>query len=201
MKLWIAAALICIPVLIHAEGPRPTLDTARALYLKGVEGDRDASRDSLKLFEALQQEHPEDMRILAYLGSVRVLESGRTMALWKRGKLAKEGLEALDKAVAAAPSRVEIRFLRAVSTFHLPGYFDREKQSASDLAQIAATAEKSVTSGELDPRFAAAALYRHGVVLERNGKRADAETAWKAALRTAPGSRSATEAAQHLKKR
>ena len=168
------------------------MQRARVLYLQAVAGDRAAARDGEKLLELLAKESPEHVQIAAYQGSLDVLESGRTMALWKRASLAKRGLEKLDRAVSLAPKAAEVRFLRAVSTFHLPGFFGRDQQCRDDFSFIAQHVS------ELDANFAAAAHYHHGLLLDKDGNHSAARNAWRRSVETAPQSRSAHEAAKKL---
>lgn len=179
-------------LLLLAGNEGADLNKARKLYLEAVAGDRFAAQESEALLNRLTKSEPEDARIRAYLGSLKVLESGRTMALWKRGSLAKSGLEALDRAVSMSPEDAEVRFLRAVSTFHLPGFFHRDKQCLDDLQFVADRAE------QMDRAFAAAAHYHYGLLMDKKGDHAAARTAWKLAVKAAPESRSGTEAARRL---
>jgi hypothetical protein len=79
--------------------------------------------------------------------------------------------------------------------------FRRQEQCASDFAWLASQAERAVAAGALDPRYAAAALYHHGVFQERQGNQIQAIDAWTIAARIAPSSHGGTEAAKRLKTR
>lgn len=177
----------------------PSFERAKQLYLRAVEGDGDAAREASKLFSGLHSQSPGDPLIRAYFGSLQLLESGRTLLPWKRAKLAKEGLNALDGAVMLAPEGLEVRYLRAISLFHLPRFFKREQQSAEDFAYLATRVTVALRNGALDPRFAASALYHHGIFLQRHGRKKEAAEFWRAATQTAPQSRAAAQAAEQLK--
>lgn len=176
----------------------PSLPEAKKFYFSALEGNADALRRSLALLEPLVSQSKPDPLALAYFGSGRLLESAHTFAVWKKGRLAKEGLELLDRAVNAAPSNLEIRFLRAATTYHLPFWFKRREQSQSDFNQIAKRAEFAAQSGELDAPLAAAALFYHGVFASDRNEHMQAREAWRAAVRIAPASRAGRDAAGKL---
>ena len=173
------------------------LEAAKQLYLKAVEGDERALKEAAGVLDGLRREHPHDARVAAYLGSSRLLESSHTMAPWKKGKLAKEGLERLDAAVRMAPGDAEIRFLRAASTFHLPGWFGRGVECEQDLRLLSAPEMRTA----LGPRYAAAALYYHGVMREKAGDTGGAREAWGESVRLSPDTRAGREAANKLGRR
>jgi hypothetical protein len=172
---------------------------AKDLYFRGVDGDRSASRDSTKILEKLAAEKPGDAVVLVYLASNKLLESGRTFALWNKNRLAKEGITGLDRAVEMAPDNLEIRFIRAVSTFDLPGFFKRQQQSEADFEWLAPRVTAEAKKGTLEKRFAAASLYYFGLVLERRGDKAGALKLWRSAAEMAPDSKAGTAAAAKLR--
>ena len=121
-------ALICMcsAALLTAEVSRLTpedarlFDAAKQRYYEAVDGARDALNVSRDALQKLHSKSPADSLVLAYLGSTRLLEAARALAPWRKGKLAKEGLRMLDEAVQESPENLEIRFLRGISTSHLP---------------------------------------------------------------------------------
>ncbi|MBS0278385.1 MAG: hypothetical protein JSR81_12250, partial [Proteobacteria bacterium] len=98
------------------------LARARELYYKGIKGDKNALRESDRLFARLHSAAPDRPVVQAYYGSLRLLEAGRTWALWRKNALSREGLQHLDQAVERSPGDLEVRFLRAATTYHLPGF-------------------------------------------------------------------------------
>ncbi len=175
------------------------LDEAKALYYRGVEGDKAATKESTRILEKLAAEKPADAVITAYLASNRLLESGRTFAIWNKNKLAKEGVLGLDRAVTMAPENLEIRFVRAASTYDLPGFFKRQEQSEADFAWLAPQVAAAAEHGQLEKRLAAAALYYQGLILEKKGNRAAAVELWKTATRLSPGTKAGMGAAAKLR--
>ena len=176
----------------------PILETAKRRYYDAVEGQRGALEESRELLSEARSQSPADPLILAYSGSVLLLEAARTPAIWRKGKLAREGLQMLDQAVSDSPEDEEIPFLRAVSSFHLPRFFKRRDQSQADFTWLAPRVASAVASGRLDKRLGAAALYHYGVVLERSHDQAGAKAAWREAARLGPGTRAGDDARKEL---
>jgi hypothetical protein len=185
---------------IEPPGPTPdTLESVRKLYFAAHDGDGDAAKQCSTLLSDLLKRFPHDPLVLAYHGSLKLRESQTTVAVWRKGRLAKEGLQALDRAVRLSPEHLEVRFIRGATTFHLPGFFKREEQTRSDFAWLSTRVERGVKEGRVQPRFASAALYYHGVLLEKEAQTEDSKAAWQAALRVGPGTNGAVQAAKKLK--
>lgn len=173
---------------------------ARQLYYQGLSGDKEAVRQSDQLFTELYHQSPTQPLLQAYYGSLRLLEAGRTWALWKKNALSKEGLTLMDKAVEAAPKDLEIRFLRAATTYHLPSFFGRKQQSESDFAFLAPVAPAAARNGTLDPKLAAAALFYHGQFCAEHDRKEEARQAWRTAVGIAPDSVAGKDASERLRK-
>lgn len=120
-----------------------------------------------------------------------MLEAAKAPLPWDKGRLAREGLTMLDDAVKRAPDDPEVRFLRGITNYNLPRFFGRGDVAAADLAAVAGEAEAAVRAGRIDPSTGAAALYHHGVLLDRRGDRAAARDAWRRATVLGPDTRAA----------
>ncbi len=147
------------------------------------------------MFTALRQALPADPLVMVYNGSLRLLEAQHTWALWKKNSLSKQGIELLDRAVAAAPANPEVRFVRGATERELPGFFGRRQQSKDDMAKLANELDKS----SLEPRLVAAIYYDYGLDCAEAGKQAEAVAAWKKSVSVAPESHSGQAAARKLK--
>ena len=145
-------------------------------------------------------QHGNVPQIEVYYGSLRLLEAQHTWAVWKKYSLSKEGIQLMDAAVGAAPGDLEVRFVRAVTTYRLPSFFHRKEQSQEDFDKLAKQAAESAKSGSLDPRLAAASLYYHGNFLNESGQTTAAIAAWKKAIALSPDSRAARESRDALDK-
>ncbi len=175
------------------------LAAARTAYYADLEGDRDADADARRRFAALARQRPQEAALKAYLGSLELLDAARTWAVWRKHTLSQEGLSAMDAAVEANPGDLEARFVRALTTWHLPFFFHRKQQAEADLAILAPRAEQAARAGELPPPLAAAALDYWGQVLAGRSQTEDARNAYLAAVRVDRGSPGGTDALKRLR--
>jgi hypothetical protein len=170
------------------------LAQARVQYFADLEGNHGAAEKARASFATLAKDFPGDPVVGAYSGSLELLDAARTWAVWDKRRLANEGLAKMDQAVERAPDNLEARFIRAASTWHLPFFYKRRDQSASDFTFIAPRAEAAVKKGTLPPELGAAALDYYGQVLNDRSDNHGAKQAFEAAVRidgTSPGGRDA----------
>lgn len=202
-----AACLLAVLSVAFAEQAAlpPEFQQARELYYQGAPGNKQAYEEADKLFTELYRQRGNDSRIKVYYGSLRLLEASHTWVLWKKNGLSREGIQLMDSAVSEAPDDLEVRFVRAATTYDLPAFFHRKQQSERDfdflverfLAEHSAAAARG---GALEPRLAAASLYYHGEFLQDAGKKDAAVASWKQAIVIAPRSRAAGQSRDALKK-
>jgi hypothetical protein len=178
----------------------PEVKVAKELYYQGVYGDKTALAKSDVMFRELHQQTPNDALVSVYFGSLRLVEAERTWALWKKNSLSRQGIEWMDRAVKAAPDDLEIRFVRAATERHLPGFFGRKEQSVTEFRMIAQNARAAVKAGKLEPTLAAASLVYYGQICKEQSHSQEAIEAWKAAQTVAPASHAAQVAASELEK-
>ena len=195
-----AIAFLAIGLWAAIGVPQAQYGQARAAYYEGADGSTEASARADKMFADLYNQHPEDSRIKAYYGSLRLLEASRTWALWKKYSLSKEGIQLMDSAVRADSSDLDVRFVRAVTEYSLPPFFHRRDQSRQEFEFLAAHAAEAASTGKLEPRLAAASAYYHGEFLRESSDSKQAKEAWKEAIAIAPQSRAARDSANELKK-
>jgi hypothetical protein len=170
------------------------LAEARKQYFADLQGNRSAADQARASFAALARDYPGDSVVGAYSGSLELLDAARTWAIWDKRRLANEGLQKMDQAVNRAPGDLEARFIRAASTWHLPFFYKRREQAASDFSMIAPQAEAAAAKGSLPPELAAAALDYYGQVLIDRSDSHGARQAFEAAVRidgASPGGRDA----------
>ena len=187
------------PSLTNRAGYGARLAQARAEYFKDLAGDHDADVQARADFASLAQEQPGDAVVMAYSGSLDLLEAGRTWVVWNKHALTEQGLDTLDRAVERDPENVEARFIRAATTWHLPFFLHRHDQAESDFAYIAPRAENAVAAGTLPSELGAAALDYYGQVLIDRSDRAAARSAFEVAVRidkSSPGGKDASRRLQ-----
>ena len=197
------AGLLCISAAeLPAAGATPDLaqqvSAARIDYFRGLKGDREAEERAQREFASLQNAHPRDATVMAYEGSLQLLEAARTWAVWNKHKLASDGLAKLDRAVQIAPEDLEVRFIHAETTWHLPFFYHRKDQAEEDFAFIAPRAERAAARGLLPPQLAAAALDDYGRILAEKSDSSGARQAFLAAVRVDSASPGGCDASRHL---
>lgn len=197
-RLALAFAVACLARANHEKLPSKW-QKARALYYRGIDGDRAAYEAAMRLFSQIYSNNQCVPIVQVYYGSLRLMEAGRTWALWKKNALSREGIRLMDNAVSAQPDDLEIRFVRAATTYHLPVFFHRKQQSKEDFDFLARFAIEAAQTGRLEPRLAAASLYFHGDFLEEAGRKNLAYASWRSAIQLAPGSPAAIGARKKLK--
>ncbi len=174
----------------HTVAWKEQFAAARTAYYAGLYGDRNADAAARQQFAALVRDHPHDATVQAYAGSLELLEAGRTWAVWRKHALSIEGLSEMDSAVNADPNNLEARFVRALTTWHLPFFFHRKEQAEADLLYLGPRSEHAAQTGALPPPLAAAALDYWGQVLGEREQKDAAKKAYIAAVRvdrTSPG--------------
>lgn len=197
MMAKLTAALLFVLAVLPARaaaGFDQRLAEARREYFAGLQGDHAADQRARDHFAALAQQYPDSATVEAYSGSLELLQAARTWAIWDKRRLANEGLQKMDQAVNRGPNDLEARFIRAASTWHLPFFYKRKEQAASDFTLIAPQAESAARKGLLPPELAAAALDYYGQVLIDRSDNHGARQAFEAAVRvdgSSPGGRDA----------
>ena len=190
------SALAFHPAFGDLGGYTQKFGVARADYFHGLEGDRSAELRATDEFSALERERPQDPTVLAYNGSLELLEAAHTWAFWNKHKLATEGLEKIDRSVQLAPDNLEVRFIRGATTWHLPFFYHRKTQSEGDFTYIAPHAESAARNGTFPRPLAASAMDYYGLILADRNDTRGAHAAFQAAVRidsTSPGGRDALE--------
>jgi hypothetical protein len=175
------------------------LAQARTQYFADLQGNRAAADKARASFAALSHDYPGDPVVDAYSGSLELLDAARTWAIWDKRRLANEGLQKMDQAVNRAPGDLEARFIRAASTWHLPFFYKRREQAASDFTLIAPQAEAAASKGTLPPELAAAALDYYGQVLIDRSDSHGAKQAFEAAVRIDGASPAGRDALKRLR--
>jgi tetratricopeptide (TPR) repeat protein len=200
---------LVLTATVFAQAPAPAqpakastfeqqLAKARAAYFLDLQGDSNAASIAKKDFRALQAEAPNNSVVMAYSGSLVLLEAARTWAFWNKKSLSQKGLAEMDKAVAMDPDNLEARFIRGASCWHLPFFFHRKQQAEQDLTFVAVRATRAVKDGKLPPQLGAAALDYYGNILENHNQHAEAQQAFREAMRIDPESPGGKDAASHL---
>lgn len=124
-----------------APGESP-LDSLRTLYYAAVQEESVIRHglgavDSLRVALAPPDGSPLASTLLAYEGALVTLRAKH--GFWPHDRLRhlRAGLALLDRAVAGHPEVAEIRYLRLMSCFYLPGILGRKGSVREDFAWLA----------------------------------------------------------------
>ena len=177
---------------------RERLAQAKDLFYAAVAGNRDALPRSIEMLNDMGGRRSANPQVVAYFGAAELLEAARSPFFWEKAALGRDGMDLEDRAVAAAPDDLEVRFLRGVTNYQMPRFLGRFDLAQADLAYVARFAEQAANAGQLDRRAAAADLDYHGKGLEQRYDAAGAIAAWRAACRVESDSPGGRDAAKHL---
>lgn len=155
---WLVLVMtILFPVSAAGQG----MDRVRQLYLESVEREG-AIAEGLR---ALESEAPSPLAD-AYRGALITLRAKHARWPVARVRHLRAGLPLLDGAVRARPDQAEIRFLRLLSCFYLPGVLGRGGSVREDLAALARLLPGAgATFGPLYPA-AVRFVVEHGTLTE-----------------------------------
>ncbi len=136
--LWLFLLLVTAGVApAAAHGPESWTEV-REIYLEAV-AEEPAIHQGLNLIDRLRAAEDfaagseEDVVLSAYEGALITLRAKH--GFWPPSRLGhmRAGLEILDEAVGVHPGHAEIRFLRLLSCYYLPGIFGRGWSVQEDL--------------------------------------------------------------------
>lgn len=126
-----------LPQMSSATAPvaPETLSELRALYIEA--GDRrEAIDDAQALIDRLQPEAKAEPVVEAFEGAFEVVRAKYSFWPFSKLKHVRRGLPVLDRLVEDHPDDVEIRFLRLISCYYLPGIMGRKATVRADLSSL-----------------------------------------------------------------
>ncbi len=111
-------------------------EKGRTGFYAAVE-EKDSLRIAFQQFELLRKLDPKHTsRALVYIGALTALKGKHSKLPWSKMKWVKRGLPIMDQAVEMAPREVEVRFIRGMTCFYLPSFFERKNQAIEDFNVI-----------------------------------------------------------------
>jgi tetratricopeptide (TPR) repeat protein len=181
-------------------GPAPASEPERlkrlgiAWHNLAVSGTRGASSEAEELLQAAAQAAPDDMEILAYLGSAQTMVARDAWNVVTKVSRVNKGVALLDKAVRGAPQNVVVRMVRANNSIDLPGFFGRRERALEDLGFL----HERFAELTMAPNTAAEVSLKLGELVLEDGDSERARALFEEAQRLAPGSVWAEQAARQL---
>lgn len=113
------------------------ISTVRSTYIQAVEVS--AKADELV---KITSKHGKDAVLMAYYGTGKALQAKHGWNPASRFSLAREAANILNKAVAASPQNLEVRFLRFSFESRAPGMLGLTLHTADDKAWIMSHLDK-----------------------------------------------------------
>ncbi len=128
----------------HAADMDHELTEARAIFLRGVDGDKHAVRDALQRFRSLSYSHPQEPVFMAYLGACMTLQGRDAANNIEKGRLTDEGLGEIDRALKRlsasayqdSPRYLDTLLVAANTFIHIPSFFNRYDEGKRLLQEI-----------------------------------------------------------------
>ena len=112
---------------IATPGLTATLADAIALHDAARDGDEEAVEPAIEMLTALNRADPENVEVVAYLGSSYALVARYETSWFVRWHNGRKGLKLLDQALEHAPENFTVRMVRASVYREMPtflGYAD-----------------------------------------------------------------------------
>jgi hypothetical protein len=139
LSLLLATVLTTLPARAHGQDP---LQRVRQLYLSAVHDESAIARGMRVLRDAraaggVRAGSGLDAVLTAYGGALATLRAKH--GSWPPARLRhlNEGLAVMDDVVAAHPHHPEVRYLRLMSCYYLPGVLGRGASVREDFAALA----------------------------------------------------------------
>ena len=125
----LAALAIATVTLIGIATPGLTATLAEAIALHDAarDGDEEAVEPAIEMLTVLNRADPENVEVIAYLGSSYALVARNETGWFARLHNGRKGLKLLDKALERAPENFTVRMVRAWVYSAMPtflGYAD-----------------------------------------------------------------------------
>jgi hypothetical protein len=147
------------------------LNEARAVFLRGVDGDKRAVREATQRFRSLSQVHPQEPVFLAYHGASMTLQGRDAANNIEKQRITEEGLREIDRAIKlqsanadqGSPHYLDTLLVAANSFIHIPSFFNRYDQGKRLLQEVLAQQGfDGMAAGFKAATYLAAALVAHG---------------------------------------
>jgi len=186
----------------HAADIDSELDEARNIFLQGVDGDKRAVRDAVRLFRSLSQQHLKDPVYLAYFGASITLQGRDAANGINKQRFTEEGLGKIDQALkmladdSFVPSsrRLDTQLVAANSFIYIPSFFNRYDRGKRLLHEIL---EDKDFNG-MAPGFKAATYFTAALIARGEGNNSENRRYLELTVKTDPQGRDGQFASKAL---
>lgn len=170
-----AHSQVCALEVAKDSFEHPLIIEVQSLHTQSEKGDKAATKLLITKLEGLTKSNPENHLYKAYLGSAYTLMS-RDIGIGPSAfSNLKNGLKTMDAAVAAAPNKTSVRFIRAVNNFNLPAFINRRDDARRDFDILLKNVESK--SEKLTPTTEQAIYYFAGLSYLQLNKKKEAKQA------------------------
>ena len=137
-------ALLSLVLPVHANTIDNELMEARNIFLRGVDGDRQAVRKAEKRFRTLNARYPENSVFMAYLGASVTLKGRDAQNNLDKQRLTEEGLRRIERALSYLPDNngehsseyLDTLLVVADTFLYIPAFFNRYERGRHLLNEI-----------------------------------------------------------------
>lgn len=158
---------------------RPGIAEIVRLHDAAIGGDKAGVLAAEQAARAFLAAHPGDHLAEAYLGSLLTIKASKAFPGPSKLGYLKDGLRALDAAVAAAPDDAAVRFVRAMNNYSLPAFVRRRDNAREDFKALLGQVGDPAQRARLSDRIVQAICYYAGVALRAEKEREEALDAWR----------------------
>jgi len=143
-RIFYFLALLFLICPVQADDIGRELVDARAIFLQGVDGDRQAVRKATKRFRTLSLRYPENPVFLAYLGASMTLQGRDAQNNLDKQRLTEAGLKKIERALKQLPEDngehsaiyLDTQLVAASSFIYIPAFFNRYERGQRLLQAI-----------------------------------------------------------------
>lgn len=166
---WILLLVTVWPA--YADDMDQQLSEARAIFLRGVDGDRRAVRAATQRFRTLSETYPKEPVFVAYIGACETLQGRDAANVFDKRRKTEEGLSDIDRALTSVPANadpvsphdLDTLLVAANAFIHIPAFFNRYERGRQLLQKILASRGfDGMAPGYKAATYLAAALVAHG---------------------------------------
>jgi tetratricopeptide (TPR) repeat protein len=166
-------------------------------YDEGARDNAKAVELAENYFKQLLAIEPTNAFASALLGSTLTMRARD--AFWPKTRLdyAKKGNKMMDDAVQLAPEDPDVRLVRAINSFHMPKFMERDEIAKADFTWLWQRVETKPERLKDDLKQNVALFY--GRILRKQKRMNEAIEVWNKGIAFNPGSDLAREMRQQLK--
>ncbi|MBN2030589.1 hypothetical protein JW824_10125 [bacterium] len=108
---------------------------ARKLFYQSVENE-ERLEEAFNLFEEIGENESLEGLALTYMGALTALKGKYAFLPITKYRHVQKGLQLMDDGIQKSPDNIEARFIRGMTCYYLPFFFNRKKTAREDFKII-----------------------------------------------------------------